>query len=308
MLGILCQSDKIFWQILSFALNNISNQQITMKHNNKRDQSVILLALLASVTFGNAATAATVGYWTFDDGAAGATVSTLVNHHNPGFLDGTINGVGTRQLSGDVIKPYVFDGRGGPLLNTVNTTSMLFGAGGQVITPFNSALEPGQFTIEFFMKAGAQGSFPGIVEKPRVGGLAGRVTTWGVGKQNTELTFRRIDTVAAANQTTSGGASTADGQWHHFAMTYNGSTAILYRDYVPVGGNFTGILDYDGLSGLVFGGGASGGSFLPYNGLVDEIRFSNSVLRPDQFLFVPEPSRGIALLLGFVVTGMRRKR
>jgi hypothetical protein len=188
---------------------------------------------------------------------------------------------------------------------------MLFGGGGKVFIPFDAALEQNQFTIEFFMFANAQAAFPGIVEKPKVGGGTATgpgVTTWGIGKNNFEFAFMRIDSPTSFNLTNNAGPSTADGQWHHFALTYDGSAARLYRDYALLATRTTA-LDYDGRTGLVFGGGASGGSFQNYTGLVDEIRYSDVALLPSQFLqAVPEPSRPLALAAAALLLIPRRGR
>jgi hypothetical protein len=62
------------------------------------------------------------------------------------------------------------------------------------------------------------------------------------------------------------------------------------------------LIDYDGLSGLSFGWAPTDyviPSFFPYRGWLDEVRFSNRVLTPAEFLqMVPEPSSGLLALLG----------
>ena len=90
-----------------------------------------------------------------------------------------------------------------------------------------------------------------------------------------------------ARTTLSGGASVADGRWHHVAVTYepdgNGNTLCkFYRDYVQLGATktFTGELECGdhGTSSFAIGS--------RYNGYIDEVRISKGVLTVDQMLHV----------------------
>ena len=268
----------------------------------------VCASAILSVAAGSAS-AVTVGYWRLDDGVAGATLTTAASQVNNATLQGTGTGGGTRVFNADVPGQFISDGLNGPIVGS-NSTSLQTN-GGFVDIPFSSALEPTSFTIEFFMKAGATANFPGIVTKSST--LAGRPTSWGIGKNSAEQEFYRVDTAALNNFTQAGGASTADGQWHHFALTHDASTGIfsLFRDYILIqSGNPTGDLQYDGASGLRIGGMVAGGSFQTYNGLVDEVRFSNSALTANQLLriaTIPEPASLSLLGLGGAMM-LRRRR
>lgn len=230
---------------------------------------------------------AVIGYWRLE--GSGTVVS--VADSGPNNLTGT--GYSAPLYSMDVPGVSILDGLGGPVLGA-NASSVLFGGGNYVDIPYNALLEPASFTIEFFMKAGAQLEYPGIVQKAKIlpssnplsTAVGSGNVTWGIGKQNTDLEFARVDPAnAASNKTFTVPGTTADGTWHHFAMTYDGAgTWSLYQDYTKVAtlaGNYT--VDYDGLSGLRFARAATDFSWR-YNGLLDEVRFSNTVLTPDQFL------------------------
>lgn len=240
----------------------------------------------------------TVGYWRMEDGAAGATPAAVASMFNNGVMQGTVTG--SPVLNADVPGYQIADGLNGPLVGQ-DKTSIQFQSSGQYVTiPFNALLQPSEFTVEFFMKAGVQGGYPAIVQKRKQAGgtaVGGGNITWGIGKEaSNELEFARIDPAnTAANQTFTVGSSTADGKWHHFALTYSSGTWTMYQDYTLMAQRTGLLIDYDGLSGLSFGFAPT--DFGQYIGLLDEVRFSDMVLSPAQFLqAVPEPSTLVLLL------------
>ena len=251
----------------------------------------------------------TIGYWRFDDAQPGTTPTTVASLYNNGVMQGTVGGQPV--ISSDVPWYWIQEGIGGPV-RPMNTTSIYFDpAGGNdyVTIPFSPLTEPSEFTIEFFMKADAQGQWPGIVQKrkilpsqnPNSTATGSGNITWGIGKDSAEREFTRIDPASgAANQTFTISGSTADGQWHHFALTYSNGTWTMYQDYTKVAQRTGLLIDYDGLSGLSFGWAPT--DFFAYRGWLDEVRFSNQVLTPAEFLHtVPEPA---SLLLAVVAFGL----
>lgn len=249
----------------------------------------------------------TIGYWRFDDAPPGTTPSTAASIYNNGLMQGTVGGQPV--ISSDVPGFWISEGLGGPV-RPMNTNSIYFDpAGGNdyVTIPFSELAEPQEFTIEFFMKATTQGDWPGIVQKrkilpsqdPNSKATGSGNITWGIGKNNAELEFARIDPASGSpNMTFTIPGSTADGQWHHFALTYSNGTWTMYQDYTKVAQRTGWYIDYDGLSGLSFGWAPT--DFRAYRGWLDEVRFSNRVLAPAEFLHVvPEPSSLLLALLGF---------
>lgn len=266
----------------------------------------------------------TIGFWRMNDAAPGTTAMAIHSMYNDGTLQGTAfqnTAPSAPTHSADVPGSRIRDGMTGPDLPE-NTASLEFFGNDYVEVPFSALVEPEAFTIEFFMKDGDQNSFPAIVQKPKKGGSAvgpGDVT-WGVGKSSADLAFIRVDTTTTSNRTTSIPGSTADGLWHHFAMTYEevGGVGVwtLIRDYdlstaMTISG--PGTIDYDSLTGLYFGGESPTAQtgFHAYSGLVDEIRLTGRVLSPDEFLrVVPEPASGLLMLfggLGLAMLGHRRR-
>ncbi|MFQ5469374.1 MAG: fibronectin type III domain-containing protein [Gammaproteobacteria bacterium] len=68
----------------------------------------------------------------------------------------------------------------------------------------------------------------------------------------------------------------ADDQWHHTAITYDGTTAILYIDGVNVSSAAVSCADMDDTSYAVVGNLYTGGH--PYSGLIDELAVHDTAL------------------------------
>ena len=139
---------------------------------------------------------------------------------------------------------------------------------------------------------------------PIVGSIGG--TSWT--SERFSLLMRDDGTIAVRFTTSSGTAiwydgdgrgktKVNDGAWHHVAFTYDGSNARIYVDYALDKKNSdssdrvydkTGTIPtYSGdnatwIGGYAYGDASNGGRKFP--GVIDEVRVSNAVLTPDQFL------------------------
>lgn len=243
---------------------------------------VFAISMFGILLVGPVSPAAEIGYWRLE---GSGTVSSVPDSSGNGLAG---SGGGSPLYNADIPAATILDGIGGSVIGA-NLSSVEFDATNYIDIPYNALLEPTAFTIEFFMKAPAQGSHPGIVTKSNYVGGSGP-TSWGLGKESSERPFIRIDSDTSGNKTTVGGDPTDDGFWHHFALTHDPSTGrfSVYRDYTKVAEmDPPGNLHYDGQTGLRIGKMQAGGSFSPYDGLVDEVRFSDTVLDPAQFLAVP---------------------
>lgn len=290
---------------------------------------------------------ATVLYYQME-GTAGTTAAAVADSGANG-LTGTAGnygggGAATPTYSGVTVGPIITAGIGGAVVNANNTTSLKFenpgvaggnfqtNAGGRVTLASSALLEPANFTIEAFVRVESQIQFASIVGKERNSG-----STWlmdsnpsghsGV-TEPTNMTLRaRIDHQvlessggmgSGQNQSfgSSGSISSAatglgDG-WHHVAMTYDDSEnrVRLFVDYVQVG---TGVLSADGVQDLVYNGGlffiGGGGGGRGFDGWIDEVRFSDSLLVTNDFLrVVPEPGRMVLLMMAGLMGMMWRRR
>jgi hypothetical protein len=288
----------------------------------------LLCALLLAPTL---AQATVIAYWSFDDGVPDSSAGLLPTSVNSPALDGSGQGNGTggaapifrTQIPG----LNITDGLGGPVVNASNSTALEFnnpdmpgnpnsGNGSRVSVTDpggpGSLLKLASFTVEGFVRLDSFVNFSTLFTKNRAdsGG-----STWMLDTDNTNRLRARFDTQdlgtasgTGFNQAFSTSGVLPDGQWHHVAMTYNSATSAvdLYMDYLRVGGGtITGNrpLVYDNSPFRIGSTGGGRGT----DGWIDEVRLSDVVLAPGQFLrAVPEPSTALLLALG--LTFLRRAR
>ncbi|MDA3924975.1 MAG: LamG domain-containing protein [Kiritimatiellae bacterium] len=116
-------------------------------------------------------------------------------------------------------------------------------------------------------------------------------TSWRIDMDNTGKPRVRIDSqpigsgpgTTGFNQSWTSPVGVEDGQWHHLAFTYQHDTKTvrLYVDYVERRyGNSHSNLVYQ-TDVLRIGQGAGGRSF---DGWIDEVRISDEVLLPQDFI------------------------
>ena len=301
-------------------------------------ESVMKLSAITAtiiLVLSSAASAVPLGYWQFDDGSNGATATTLVTEVNAATLNGTASGNAggpaptfSFNVPGDIIR----DGVGGPIINFDNKLSLNFqntGAGGGVASPSStvggvvtvndpggagSLLKPASFTVEAFVQVQDEVDFSTFIAKTRVdaGG-----STWLLDNNSTDRLRVRIDSQplgagsgAGFNQSiASANPNLRDAQWHHIAMTYNETNrqVLLFVDYLQVAsGTATNALVYDN-NPLRIGDLGGGRAF---DGFIDEVRLSNTVLTASQFLRaeprVPEPAS--VMLLAMAGGALLRRR
>lgn len=299
--------------------------------------------MVGAVFLVGSANAAIIGYWQFDDFDAGtvANVPNGVADSSGNNFHGTGSGFGT----GGAPPVYRSDvpggpgmriiaGVGGPIVNPLNTTSLEFQnpqtlvqgnqnnfskRGSRVFVGNDSALQLSTFTIEAFVKLDVYSAWGGIANYSRMDGsvrrnsfgltLSGSTSGGGIfGLQGV------IDRTGQNNDVLTSGVPNQfnDDQWHHVAMTYGPEgdkfRLSLYKDYSLFATELQPTaITYAGAEGLYFGlMGTSGG----FDGWLDEIRYSDTVLTPDQFLRVepvPEPS-SLAMAFGLIFLGIFRRR
>jgi hypothetical protein len=293
-------------------------------------RTTIGLALAAGVVGVSPVASATVlGYWEYDDAASGTIATTLVTEANAPTLNGTAvaNGTGSRPThDSDTPGEVITAGLGGPVVNAANDTSLLFvnasipgnlnsHDGGRVDVADNNPLtRPINLTVEAFIRIDERVNFPTIVGKSRAdsGG-----TSWTLDLNNNGTLRARVDSQALGtggtgvpgfNQGFSTTLNLEDGLWHHVAMTYDDTTRALrlFVDYNDIGGGFTTFnLVYDSQP-LRVGQGAGGRAF---DGNIDEVRISDTVLTTSEFLrAIPEPSALAAILVAASLLRLGRRR
>jgi hypothetical protein len=256
------------------------------------------------------ASAATSAYWSFQDQAPGVLATTVVSAVHGDVLVGQAKNTGgsARSPSHDADAPgtNIFDGLYGMLLNSNNTASLYFTNaaaypaqtnsqnGGYVeVTNVTSLLCPTNFTLEFFVKTARPVNWPCLVGKARDGGASWCIDTPPDGTVKLRMDTQPLNqpgTTNGFNQSLSG-PNIQDGAWHHMAISYSSPSrlATMYVDYVSKGTlTTTHEVVYTNFS-LFMGKGA--GSNQAFDGWLDEVRLSDTVLQPNQFLHtfsVPE--------------------
>ena len=243
----------------------------------------------------------TLTYVTFDDETvnAAAEYGTLCEGQNvaPSFIAGSAQATFTEDVPG----ARILDGANGALITKNNAKSCSF-AKSEVM--WHNALDTyylrktlsgedlTSFTIEFFFKPdGSQTDWSRLVSA-LVDGASFANYLYG-------LIFYNGKIVLGGNDASGGIASSAfsaDGKWHHAAITVapNASDATksdvsFYLDYGTAKGGwngtktFTSLVTHPTTFYLVLGlGGTSANN--AYKGLIDELRISAGALTPDQFL------------------------
>lgn len=286
----------------------------------------MLVAMLAVVTTAAAsAPAATIAYWQFDEGSDGATASSVLTQVNSPALDGTgvSEGSGLPKFSSQVpVNTVVAAGNG--VVNASNTGSLRLTNTGLPGNPnshnasviqadgSNALMKPASFTVELWVKVNQFANFAGIIGKERVDqtGCSWQIDTDNAGHLRARFDTQTLGTggsgVTGYNQSfTATDFIINDGQWHHVALTYDQTTKgfVLYADYNVIRtGNTAFNLVYDN---DVFEIGHIGGR--GFDGWVDEVRLSDTVLLPAQFLVAPEPA-SLMLLAPAMLMIRRRHR
>ena len=255
-------------------------------------------AAVAVATF-DTAFADTVAWWRFGDGAAGTTATTLDNAVDATQFAGTAvatGGEGCPQFA----DAFAADARlydAATHQSSVNNRALRFADGsdnyGRVEVASDATLRPQTFTLEFFFKY-EETELPSW--KPLVGMMNGesreafyiRLHKTTADSPRPSISLRFHNAAGELNASADCASDTlADGQWHHVALRVcevDGTwQAQCFADYVSVGTcKLTGPIYYaDGYPLLI------GGNF---PGLIDEVRLSNEILEPSEFLRPVSPN------------------
>ncbi|QNN24269.1 LamG domain-containing protein [Planctomycetales bacterium ZRK34] len=284
----------------------------------------VSFAALFAVGLTASVDAATIGYWQFDDLAPGNAASTLVTQSNSPDLDGTASASG----GGSSVKPdhvadvanlLISDGVGGPILHSNDSSLRFYNAGGinstigslvSVQDPVsnNNLLEPsGDFTVEGFVKINSHINYATLIGKERSGGTSWVIDTGGSGTLRMRADTQDGTSPGKFNDELGSSFNLEDGEWHHFAMTYDASERriTLFGDHSQVASKVLvdgGSIQFDDSPLRI--GDLSGGRAL--DGWLDEIRYSDSLLTSDQFLrAIPTPA---ALPAGLGLLGLAAMR
>lgn len=265
----------------------------------------LLLAAASALSITASVSAKTIALWHFDEGVVSNNAVTLSSEYNPEIMVATAgtNDNGTLPyFTENIGLDYLTEGMNGTVIST-NKCSLKFtnsglpemnsSKGGVLTIPYNEIMVLSNLTVEVFVKVDRLVNYPLIIGIVRSGGN----TSWNIDMDNTGKPRLRIDsnptgvsggTTPGWNESTTSSVAINDGMWHHLAFTYTHATkkALLYVDYQQRAETTTTFpLVYEMMQMRV-GQGCGGRAF---DGWLDEIRISDEVLQPNQFLMAPRP-------------------
>ncbi len=238
-----------------------------------------------------------IGYWRFEEGTAGATAAGTLS-----ILDSVASNHGTP--AGDPLYDVDVPVSSIPLTGLSNSLSLAFdGNGDTVLIETDAALDSaGSFTVEFWMRSSDTSSGQKLLVDKSHG--FGDSTGWFF-QSDSGNGFIDFGLGNGSFPVVTSQADLFDDQWHHLAGTYDGDTIEFFVDGVSQNDRVVGTYlsnDRD----IRIGSARNNGRF--FNGRIDEVRISNTVLAPSQFLSVPEPSSVLILGAGAFGFLIRRKR
>jgi hypothetical protein len=254
----------------------------------------------------------TRGYWAFDDGPSGATSGTLTNTFYAPLMHGTAVAMGGAKPTFSSERPpastpRISSGKNGPAVNLNNDTSLFFvnaglpantnsPSGGQVtVTGSSLPAQMTNFTAEAFVRVNRHVNYPQIIGKTRTltGGYSWSLGLNAFGNLRSRIDSETPPSTSGFNQTLETPAFMEDGKWHHVALTYDYPTkmARLYKDYVKVYEVVTVNPIITDSGDIKIGNGDQA-----FDGWIDEVRVTDRVLAPAEFLYTV-PIKGAMLLL-----------
>lgn len=279
-----------------------------------RWNQLVLVAGCALGAWTSNTQAATIGYWRFEEGTSGASISTAVSQVNSLTASPYTGSQSVApKFSDQVVGSTIVD----PLTSTTytNTGSMLAPAQATnnksyiyVPDTVGNILDQSSFTVEMFVRI--DNSSPLTLNTA----LAERIPSspperWQlrVSPGTGHLAYRSDPLGGPTNQTATGTKKIDDGLWHHVAMTYDQTTQTLktYVDY-QLDLSKTQVVTNVNNAPINFGRMASGADGV-YNWYFDEVRYSSGVLTSSQFLQLPEPASLGLLGAGVLSLGLRRQ-
>ena len=206
----------------------------------------------------------------------------------------------------------ILDGEGGTVLSNPDVASLSIPNTSATVTYSNwddqyylckdtNGVERTSGTVELWVKAATAKTFARILDARITGGYAFLLGLDGSSGTNPSILFRHLKSDGTRdNQRLTFDKEVTDGKWHHWAFTFQPNASdstksdiAFYLDHVQIGNTQTlnGRVAYDDT--LCFAIGEGGSSF---TGLIDEVRISDSVLAPSQFLHCVKDS-GLVIII-----------
>lgn len=224
-------------------------------------------ALLGSATTNSTATAADSNF---------ASVSLLLH------ADGSN---GSTTFTDSSSSPKTVTGQGGAQISTADSkfggaSLSLNGSNAYLSVAASTSLEfPGDMTVELFFKTSATTQQTVLDRRVANGFSSGDWTLFVDGSASGSLILYNAAASTSTPFMTYTGANSADGAWHHIAISRSGSTTYLFRDGVLVNSTAAAATFTSSANPLLIGARNVSGSLLPFNGFIDEVRITKGVGR-----------------------------
>ena len=240
----------------------------------------------------------TIAHLKFDDGTASAAAG------GGALFNGVMN---SATFSDKVPGCKILDGEGGMVLSNPNVASLSIPNTSATVTYSNwddlyylrkdaNGVERTSGTIELWVKGTVKKTYDAILDAKMTanGAYSDNLHIWRLGYDESDggkpsVLFRYLKTDGTRdNQCLTFDKEVTDGKWHHWAFTFQPNASdstksdiAFYLDHVQIGNTQTlnGRVAYDDT--LRFAIGEGGSSFI---GLIDELRISDCVLDPSEFL------------------------
>ena len=232
------------------------------------------------------------------DGAAGTVLTSIPNLGTSGQDAVTILplGVGVRPAySNDVGSAAIYDGTNTVAWSVANGGSLFFtgslqndGVGGNAYIPDpTGSFVSGDFTLETFFNCTGEkrGKWQTLFRRFNVSNVCYAVSISDVGL------LQAAFTLSNKNETGLGSFVTVDDRkWHHMALTYKAGTreAALYLDGSRCASTTLALPLYTETTNSNFYVGGYAGGYT-FRGWMDEIRLTQTVLTPREFLLFTQP-------------------
>lgn len=280
-------------------------------------QEMVIGLVLGVTTLGvTSGSAKTIGWWRFEEGAVGdyTTASTVFDNtadpgkytarpmvHVPTESSGVSQATEPAELMPQFVRnPHlVYDPVAG--VTYANTNALHIAAednetqyyrkGGTVCVANDAAFNLQTMTVEFFVKISPVASTGDrFLFGQRVRGNA--YYAWAVRYSNNQL-WLDIDDSTNARTAVGVAKDLEDGQWHHVAFTLDGTShkvRLYVDDSASEEKSYPGDISYDYPQSIMFGP-CQQQIHTPLDHELDEVRISDCVLKPEEFLQLAVPPR-----------------
>ncbi len=263
-------------------------------------KSPLAICLTAFLAICACAQAATVLHYNFEDG----TPNTPMNNYPETQQNGAI---GTADLSGNGYHMHAWDDYWGPMFSQLRQTPTGVGLSamhdghrdGYTLADGIRLWSPSRWTIELSFKLDSVSGWLTLIGRDGAAQYNGQdidaAAAFYIQKSGDNGAIRvNFATVSGERIWVDSSLFPVPGQWYHFAVVVDGDRIDMYADYLDGNGfqeagthMLTPGIDHSLLptGNWTFGRGWFGGNFVDHiAGNLDDIRFSNVPLTPDQFL------------------------